>query len=594
MTIFDCPISNLSTTVAAACMAGATSITIAAGSGSLFGTVSPSSPVRILVIQASGLNSNGLVADPSRLTVFRATGRTGDTLTGLSVVEGQSAINFAPGDTVTVSLTAGMLEAIQDAVNALEETSISSADTYDDPAWITSLAGSKIVGNIAGDAAGLSANIAQSQVTNLVADLAATASGLASYIVQTAANAPADAQILATLATGLVKVTTGTGALSTAAAGTDYLAPNGSGAALTGVVHTVGAESIAGGKTFVDSVGFGDGTGQPTININGATSQVRDLAYRTANVNRWLVRVDNSPESGANAGSNFLLEARTDSGGFAGDWLQINRASGLVTIGAATISQAGAHTGAWQGAIVAAQYGGTGVDAHAAANGSLLIGNGSGFALAQLTAGANITITPAAGGITIAATPPTVPAGATGNVQYNNAGAFGGAAGLLYSSSASGVAFTIRPAAANTGDCQQITNPGGTAVLYGFDAKGRPYTAASSTPSNVPSASGGSGAGTSPSLVVQGTDADGVVVLNTGTSPAPSALVATMSFSSPYTSGPKTIILTPANTAAALLSGAAKVWADQGGISAGGWTLNVGTTALAASTQYRWYYLVIG
>ena len=37
-------------------------------------------------------------------------------------------------------------------------------------------------------------------------------------------------------------------------------------------------------------------------------------------------------------------------------------------------------------------------------NGQLLIGNGSGFTLAQLTAGSNVTITPSAGGITIAAT----------------------------------------------------------------------------------------------------------------------------------------------------------------------------------------------
>ena len=39
-------------------------------------------------------------------------------------------------------------------------------------------------------------------------------------------------------------------------------------------------------------------------------------------------------------------------------------------------------------------------------NGQLLIGNGSGFTLASLTAGSNVTITPSAGGITIAATAP--------------------------------------------------------------------------------------------------------------------------------------------------------------------------------------------
>jgi len=48
--------------------------------------------------------------------------------------------------------------------------------------------------------------------------------------------------------------------------------------------------------------------------------------------------------------------------------------------------------------------GGTGVNSAAAANGQLLIGNGTGFSLANLTQGAGITITNSAGGITIAAT----------------------------------------------------------------------------------------------------------------------------------------------------------------------------------------------
>lgn len=56
------------------------------------------------------------------------------------------------------------------------------------------------------------------------------------------------------------------------------------------------------------------------------------------------------------------------------------------------------------GAPLTTNYGGTGVDAHLAANGALLIGNGAGFALATITAGAGISVTNSAGGITIAAT----------------------------------------------------------------------------------------------------------------------------------------------------------------------------------------------
>jgi hypothetical protein len=63
-------------------------------------------------------------------------------------------------------------------------------------------------------------------------------------------------------------------------------------------------------------------------------------------------------------------------------------------------------------------------------NGQLLIGNGSGFSLATLTAGTNVTITNSSGGITIAATGGGggSPGGSTTQLQYNNAGAFGGIA----------------------------------------------------------------------------------------------------------------------------------------------------------------------
>lgn len=63
---------------------------------------------------------------------------------------------------------------------------------------------------------------------------AAGADVLGTYIVQTATHAPANAQVLASLATGILKVATTTGVLSTATAGTDYLTPTGNGSLLTG------------------------------------------------------------------------------------------------------------------------------------------------------------------------------------------------------------------------------------------------------------------------------------------------------------------------------------------------------------------------
>lgn len=62
-------------------------------------------------------------------------------------------------------------------------------------------------------------------------------------------------------------------------------------------------------------------------------------------------------------------------------------------------------TGAWQGTVVGNQWGGTGLNTAGATAGQLLIGNGTtGFTLAALTQGTGITITNAAGSITIAAT----------------------------------------------------------------------------------------------------------------------------------------------------------------------------------------------
>lgn len=69
--------------------------------------------------------------------------------------------------------------------------------------------------------------------------------------------------------------------------------------------------------------------------------------------------------------------------------------------------------------------GGTGV-ATTPTNGQLLIGNGTNYTLAALTAGTNVSITNGSGSITINASAGGSPGGVNTNVQYNNAGAFGG------------------------------------------------------------------------------------------------------------------------------------------------------------------------
>ncbi|MEI8103930.1 MAG: hypothetical protein WCG84_03475, partial [Candidatus Moraniibacteriota bacterium] len=65
------------------------------------------------------------------------------------------------------------------------------------------------------------------------------------------------------------------------------------------------------------------------------------------------------------------------------------------------ITQVGTLTaGVWHGTAIGVQYGGTGLTA-IPTNGQLLIGNGSGYTLAGLTAGDGVTVTPSVGSVTI-------------------------------------------------------------------------------------------------------------------------------------------------------------------------------------------------
>lgn len=109
---------------------------------------------------------------------------------------------------------------------------------------------------------------------------------------------------------------------------------------------------------------------------------------------------------------------------------------------AAAVSIAIAASQVTSGQLATAR-GGTGLDGSAAANGKLLIGNGSGFALATLTAGSNITITNGSGTITIASSGGGVSIGDTiGGSPINTAlllvdgsGKLGQSSGLIYDGS---------------------------------------------------------------------------------------------------------------------------------------------------------------
>jgi hypothetical protein len=106
---------------------------------------------------------------------------------------------------------------------------------------------------------------------------------------------------------------------------------------------------------------------------------------------------------------------------------------------------------------------------------------------------------------------------------------------------------------------------------------------------SAPSAAAGSGAGTSPtlSLNANSNDLSGYLSVTTGSSPAAGATVATLTFGTPYATLAK-CLLSPANAAAAGLSGAGNVYIPVG--SATAFTIASNSTALAAATLYTWGY----
>jgi hypothetical protein len=109
----------------------------------------------------------------------------------------------------------------------------------------------------------------------------------------------------------------------------------------------------------------------------------------------------------------------------------------------------------------------------------------------------------------------------------------------------------------------------------------------------TPTIAAGTGAGTTPTVAVTGSDRAGLISVTTGTSPAASAIVATVTFSVAFGAAPRAIVLTAAGPNSAALSGAAAVYLDSASTTAAHFVLKVGSTNLAASTAYLWYFQVM-
>lgn len=114
--------------------------------------------------------------------------------------------------------------------------------------------------------------------------------------------------------------------------------------------------------------------------------------------------------------------------------------------------------------------------------------------------------------------------------------------------------------------------------------------------STAPTKAAGVCAGTTPTITLDGgaSDMSGLLTVTTGTSPqAASGILVTLTFASAYGTAPH-VVLTPASQSAAQLStGSTGQWPY---VTTTTTTLVIskgGSTALAASTAYAWYYTVM-
>ena len=103
----------------------------------------------------------------------------------------------------------------------------------------------------------------------------------------------------------------------------------------------------------------------------------------------------------------------------------------------------------------------------------------------------------------------------------------------------------------------------------------------------------GAGAGTSPTVILEGNAIAGNIKLTTGTTPAHSAMI--LEFTMPVAFSTQSVIqLTPANSATAELNHTMAVYVDHAAKTTTKWSIKSGSKELDASTAYIWYYHIIG
>ena len=186
---------------------------------------------------------------------------------------------------------------------------------------------------------------------------------------------------------------------------------------LVGAIRTYrDGVNLSEAMTFIEDGNVGIGTTAPVgilhikktaantrLAIDGDAGFNRLISYRTAGLQRFGLYVNNTAESGSNVGSDFAIRSYNDAGTLITTPLFIKRSTGFLGVGNVTAPTQQLHVNGSLRIETGGIYDGTN---NIGTSGQVLSSTGT----------ATAWITPSAGGS---------PAGTTGAVQFNNAGAFG-------------------------------------------------------------------------------------------------------------------------------------------------------------------------
>ncbi len=346
-------VNNAQTTFAASHAIGGTTLTMAAGYGATLAarltalglTLDANNPIRVTAIKRTALNTYGQITDLTKLTIFEVTGRSTDTLTGATVVEGTTDQAFVSGDTLAVLWTAGAAKELRDAValastvgslDDLSDVTITTATTgdllrYNGSAWANSTTlpthahddryytETEINTLLSGFGSGTVTSVALTVPTGLsVSGSPITSSGTLA---------------ITTALSGIVKASAG--AFSAAVSGTDYSAP---GHAHAAADITSGTLSVAQGGTGATTFASG------AVLVGAGTSAVAasNLTYASTTLSLGVASGGDGTVNSTSHGTKGVLNLN-------GTLVRIS-ASGQLQVGA-TVSTVGTIAMASSGGI---------------------------------------------------------------------------------------------------------------------------------------------------------------------------------------------------------------------------------------------------